>query len=90
MPRSTGDVFISTAVIDGLKKDMPSDSKIYFATDVQKYGARVTFAKRYAFCNALGILTGDEDIDSKEDDKNEKIPEELITKVKNAKNESLL
>jgi hypothetical protein len=23
----------------------------------------LTFAKRYAFCNAFGILTGDEDID---------------------------
>ena len=61
-----------------------------YMTDVQKYGARVTFAKRYAFCNALGILTGDEDIDSKEDDKNEKIPEELIARVKNAKTEQEL
>lgn len=33
MPMSTGDVFISTAVIDGLKKEMPPDAKIYFATD---------------------------------------------------------
>lgn len=40
-----------------------------FMTDVQKYGARLTFAKRYAFCNALGILTADEDIDAKEDSK---------------------
>jgi hypothetical protein len=34
-----------------------------YMTDAQKYGARMTFAKRYAFCNALGILTGDEDTD---------------------------
>ncbi len=40
-----------------------------YMTDVQKYGARLTFAKRYAFCNALGILTGDEDTDAKEEDK---------------------
>ena len=33
MPRSTGDVFISTAVIDGLMKQVPPESKLYFATD---------------------------------------------------------
>jgi ADP-heptose:LPS heptosyltransferase/glycosyltransferase involved in cell wall biosynthesis len=33
MPMSAGDVFISTAVIDGLVKDLPADAKIYFATD---------------------------------------------------------
>jgi ADP-heptose:LPS heptosyltransferase len=33
MPMSTGDVFISTAVIDGLMKQLPEDSKVYFATD---------------------------------------------------------
>ena len=32
MPMSTGDVFISTAVIDGLQKQLPPNSKIYFAT----------------------------------------------------------
>lgn len=37
-----------------------------YMTDTQKYGARMTFAKRYAFCNALGILTGDEDTDARE------------------------
>lgn len=45
-----------------------------FMSDVQKYGARVTFAKRYAFCNALGILTGDEDTDAKEDSKKKDAP----------------
>lgn len=40
-----------------------------YMTDQQKHGARVTFAKRYAFCNALGILTGDEDTDAKGEDK---------------------
>jgi hypothetical protein len=39
-----------------------------YMTDTQKYGARMTFAKRYAFCNAFGILTGDEDTDAKGDD----------------------
>jgi predicted Zn-dependent protease len=37
-----------------------------FMTDTQKYGARNTFAKRYAFMNVLGIATGDEDTDAKE------------------------
>jgi hypothetical protein len=30
----------------------------------QQYGAALTYAKRYAFCNAFGILTGDEDTDA--------------------------
>ena len=42
-----------------------------FMTDAQKYGARLTFAKRYAFCNAFGILTSDEDTDVTEEKKPE-------------------
>lgn len=38
-----------------------------YMTDVQKSGARSTFAKRYSFCDAFGIMTGDEDTDAKED-----------------------
>ena len=38
-----------------------------FMTNTQKYGARMTFAKRYAFCNAFGILTGDDDNDAVDD-----------------------
>ena len=30
---------------------------------VQQNATALTYAKRYAFCNALGILTGDEDVD---------------------------
>ena len=33
----------------------------------QQYGAASTFGKRYAFCNAFGILTGDEDTDATPD-----------------------
>jgi ADP-heptose:LPS heptosyltransferase/glycosyltransferase involved in cell wall biosynthesis len=33
MPMSTGDVFISTAVLDGLVKELPENAKIYFATE---------------------------------------------------------
>lgn len=61
-----------------------------YMTDVQKYGARVTFAKRYSFCNALGILTNDEDVDGKEEETVQIIPKELIAKIDNAKtNEEL-
>lgn len=35
-----------------------------YMTDVQKFGARATFAKRQSFCNAFGITTGDEDTDA--------------------------
>lgn len=35
MPRSTGDVFISTAVLDGLAKKLPDGAKIYYATQPQ-------------------------------------------------------
>lgn len=35
MPQSTGDVLVSTAVIDGLKKNIPEGAKIYFATREQ-------------------------------------------------------
>ena len=42
---------------------IPVGSEQYM-TDVQKHGARMTFGKRYAFCNAFGIMTGDEDTDA--------------------------
>lgn len=38
-----------------------------FMSAPQKVAAALTFAKRYAFCNAFGIITGDEDNDATED-----------------------
>lgn len=38
------------------------DKEAYMNT-AQKSGSAMTYAKRYAFCNAFGILTGDEDDD---------------------------
>lgn len=35
-----------------------------FMTAPQKYASALTFAKRYALCNALGISTGEEDTDA--------------------------
>lgn len=34
-----------------------------FMNDAQKSGSALTYAKRYAFCNAFGIMTGDHDDD---------------------------
>jgi len=38
-----------------------------FMNDSQKVGSANTYAKRYAFCNAFGIMTGDEDFDGDSD-----------------------
>lgn len=35
-----------------------------YMNDIQKHASAMTYAKRYAFCNAFGILTGDEDNDA--------------------------
>lgn len=43
--------------------EVPIDEEGYM-TAPQKYASALTFAKRYAFCNALGISTGDEDTDA--------------------------
>ena len=40
-----------------------------FMSGPQKFGAALTFGKRYAFCNAFGIATGDEDTDAVDVDK---------------------
>lgn len=42
---------------------IPIDTEGYM-TAPQKYASALTFAKRYSLCNALGILTGDEDTDA--------------------------
>lgn len=43
---------------------VPIDPKAYMNA-AQKFASALTFAKRYAFCNALGILTGDADDDAR-------------------------
>ncbi len=55
---------------------VPLDKDAYM-TGPQKVGAAMTFSKRYAFCNAFGIITGDEDNDATHiDDKPTKKSEE--------------
>lgn len=42
---------------------MPIDHSAYM-NDTQKVGSALTYAKRYAFCNATGIMTADTDDDA--------------------------
>lgn len=42
---------------------VPVDTRNPMMNEQQRYGGAMTFAKRYAFCNALGIMTGDDDND---------------------------
>lgn len=44
--------------------EVPLGQKTQIMSDSQVVAAAQTFAKRYAFCNAFGILTGDEDTDA--------------------------
>lgn len=43
--------------------EVPLGTKTNVMSDTQVVAAASTFAKRYAFCNAFGILSGDEDTD---------------------------
>ena len=52
---------------DTSKFKIPIDKEAYMS-HAQKFASALTFAKRYAFCNAFGILTGDEDDDAVETD----------------------
>lgn len=45
--------------------EVPFGTKTNVMSQTQVAAAAQTFAKRYAFCNAFGILTGDEDNDAK-------------------------
>ena len=42
---------------------VPIDFSSYM-NEIQKVASAVTYGKRYAFCDAFGIMTGDEDDDS--------------------------
>lgn len=56
-------------------------SKSDFMTMPQSFASAQTFAKRYAFCNALGILTGDEDTDATDTESKEKTPLDIRSKI---------
>lgn len=44
--------------------EVPLGNKTNIMSATQVVAAAITYAKRYAFCNAFGILTGDEDTDA--------------------------
>jgi len=77
--------------------EVPLGNKTKAMNDTQVVSAALTFAKRNAFCNAFGILTGDEDVDGKPKNSDLKTPvktpiEELeiraIKKIEEAKTSS--
>jgi hypothetical protein len=49
--------------------EVPLGNKTDIMSASQVVAAAQTFAKRYAFCNAFGILTGDEDTDARPEQK---------------------
>jgi hypothetical protein len=64
------DIIKATAIIthklghsESSSFEVPIDKDAYM-TLPQTYASALTFAKRYTFCNALGISTGDEDTDA--------------------------
>lgn len=68
-----------------------------FMSQPQKFASALTFAKRYAFCEALGILTADDDDDAnhaaQEDAKKDKTQKEfeiLLGSLKRVKTEKTL
>lgn len=44
---------------------IPDSRENKMQSEVQRVASTLTFAKRYAFCNVFGILTGDEDNDAR-------------------------
>jgi len=50
-----------------------------YMNEPQKYASALTFAKRYSFCNAFGILTADEDTDARTEKEKAKAPSKLKT-----------
>jgi len=52
---------------ENTEMEVPLGTKTKVMSDSQVVAAATTFAKRYAFCNAFGILTGDEDTDGRDE-----------------------
>lgn len=58
---------------------VPVDKEGYMSAP-QKVASALTFAKRYAFVNSLGILTGDEDVDATDVQK-DKEPKDVKSRI---------
>jgi len=63
---------------------LEKDTNEYMSNDSQRLGSSLTFSKRYALCNALGILTADEDNDARSDTEPQKAPVDTGAQVRNA------
>jgi len=68
--------------------EVPLGNKTGIMSNSQQFAAASTFAKRYAFCNAFGIMTGDEDKEEnlKDEEKEELDLEEYRVSLKECKN----
>jgi len=82
-------VSVTVVHIGGHSKDtkfsVPVDKDAYM-NEPQKWASAQTFAKRYAFCNAFGILTGDSDDDGQSSGENEvekkkKMTDEALSRI---------
>jgi hypothetical protein len=66
---------------------VPAETSVYMSA-VQNIGSATTYAKRYSFCNAFGIMTGDEDKEEQEPEEPKKkkgVLQNAINAIKNAK-----
>ncbi len=70
----------------GFEVPLDADS---FMNAAQKYGAALTYAKRYAFCNAFGILTGEPDTDAVGGEKESAIFAKLKAAINKAEEKDL-
>jgi hypothetical protein len=52
--------------------EAPHGVKTDIMSETQRFASTSTFVKRYAFCNAFGIMTGDDDTDANSEDKKPK------------------
>ena len=67
--------------------EVPLGNKTDIMSDSQVVAAASTFAKRYAFCNAFGIMTSDEDTDAADGDtppKDKLVPDESLSRYEKA------
>ena len=68
--------------------EVPLGNKTNIMSQSQVVAAALTFAKRYAFCNAFGIMTGDEDNEEaiREKDGNKGVNPKHEQEIRGAKN----
>lgn len=70
--------------------EVPLGTQTNIMSSSQVVAAAQTFAKRYAFCNAFGILTGNEDTDAAPTEENKQLPENQQTSKPENKPDGLI